>query len=116
MPHFLVVAALVLAAWALLSLPLGVLVGRRLKRVDSRALPAGCAFRATARTAAPTGPLTGPPTGPAVAGALGTQPAESEGVPGCAAKPCRARPVPVAGGTSCAKPRAGHRWFGGATG
>src|SRR5882757_9024181 len=45
MPHFLLVAALVLAAWAVLSVPLGVLVGRRLKHVNPRTLPAGCAFR-----------------------------------------------------------------------
>jgi hypothetical protein len=33
MAHFLVVAAIVLGAWTLLALPLGMLVGRRLRRV-----------------------------------------------------------------------------------
>ncbi|MDX6356812.1 MAG: hypothetical protein QOF98_3715 [Streptomyces sp.] len=109
MPHFLVVAALVLAAWAMLSLPLGVLVGRRLKHVNPRALPAGCAFRTAAEG------------GPAVLGPAGAEPSVPDGssagaVPGCTAQPCRASPRPAAGARSCAGPRAGHRGFGRATG
>lgn len=36
MAHLLVVAAIVVAAWTVLALPLGVLVGRRLRRSGSR--------------------------------------------------------------------------------
>lgn len=36
MAHLLVVAAIVLAAWTVLALPLGVLVGRRLRRSKVR--------------------------------------------------------------------------------
>jgi len=115
MPHFLVVAALVLGAWAVLSLPLGVLVGRRLKHVNPLALPAGCAFG----TAAEDGAGAVGPIGP-------VDPAEAEpsvpsgwppgAVPGCTAHPCRAGLRAATGARSCAEPRAGHRGFGGATG
>jgi hypothetical protein len=109
MPHFLVVAALVLGAWAVLSLPLGVLVGRRLKHVNPQALPAGCAFR----TAAESGPGV---TGPSGAGPSVPDGSSAHGLPGCTAQPCRASLRPAAGGRSCAGPRAGHRGFGRATG
>ncbi|MEE4540599.1 hypothetical protein V2S66_01280 [Streptomyces sp. V4-01] len=36
MAHLLVVGLIVLAAWTLLALPLGVLVGRRLRRLRPR--------------------------------------------------------------------------------
>lgn len=109
MPHFLVVAALVLAAWALLSLPLGVLVGRRLKHVNPQALPAGCAFRAT------------PEGGPGVMGLAGAESSvpdgpSARGLPGCTAQPCGANLRPAAGGRSCAGPAAGQRGFGRVTG
>ncbi|MYS19125.1 hypothetical protein GA0115240_10531, partial [Streptomyces sp. DvalAA-14] len=72
MPNFLVVAALVLAAWTLLSVPLGVLVGRRLRHANSAPLPPGCAYRA------------GTPQPPAADRAPGSA------VSGCTARPCRA--------------------------
>jgi hypothetical protein len=39
MTHLLTVAALVLAAWTVLALPLGILVGRRLRRVRPATSP-----------------------------------------------------------------------------
>jgi hypothetical protein len=52
MAHLLVVAAIVLAAWTVLAVPLGVLVGRRLRgsRVR-RGLPRRSADRAADRAA-----------------------------------------------------------------
>ncbi|WP_329128717.1 hypothetical protein OG552_00970 [Streptomyces sp. NBC_01476] len=97
MPHFLVVAALVLAAWTLLSLPLGVLIGRRLRHVNATALPPGCAY-ADARADAPADAPT------AAAARPGSH------VPGCTARPCRAV-QPVAGHIRpCTQPKpAGDR-------
>ncbi|MFC4031836.1 hypothetical protein ACFO3J_10130 [Streptomyces polygonati] len=81
MPHFLAVAGLVLVAWTLLSLPLGVLVGRRLRHANPAALPPGCAYRGG-----------GPGLPAADRGPAST-------VPGCTARPCRA-----AGARTCAAP------------
>jgi hypothetical protein len=91
MPHFLVVAAIVLVAWTLLSLPLGVLIGRRLRRVGSASLPVGCAYREG------TAPRPERPTAPGA-------------VPGCTARPCRAVTAPSGRVRPCAEPKApGHR-------
>jgi hypothetical protein len=84
MPHFFVIAALVLVDCTLLCFPLGVFIGRRLRRVNSTPLPPGCAYL----------------TGRAEVSAPGGGPAS--GVPGCTARPCR-----TMGTVTCATPRKG---------
>ncbi|WP_405577353.1 hypothetical protein [Streptomyces sp. NBC_01190] len=87
MPHFLVIAVLVLAAWTLLSVPLGLLIGRRLRQVNSAPLPSGCAYDGG------RAPLPPPAAGPGAP------------VPGCTARPCRAVWSPAGRVRPCRQPR-----------